>query len=136
MAGPAYLAQEREVSSFIVPISSAHDAPHAAVDVDWHCAARGAFAGLSSFGGLRAAAGGFRGKTLLGYDSRHDGNHCRQPLRARPTMVMFRLVVPTLVFFKTSSISKSLISWYLEWATRIELAFRFMPCVTSLFPAI
>ena len=25
MAGPAYLAQEREVSSFIVPISSAHD---------------------------------------------------------------------------------------------------------------
>ena len=39
-------------------------------------------ASLPGFRGLRAAAGGFRGETLLSHDSRHDGIHCRQPIYA------------------------------------------------------
>src|SRR6202011_3548861 len=49
------------------------DAPHAAADVDRPRATRGALAGLSGFGGVRAAAGGFRVESLHGHDSRLDG---------------------------------------------------------------
>jgi hypothetical protein len=37
---------------------------------------------LSSFGGVRAVAGGFRVETLRSHDAGHDGHHCRQSLGA------------------------------------------------------